>query len=48
MGTGTTAIACYNLKLNCIGSEISEAQVEYSKERLKQHIENSEVKYEKY
>lgn len=39
MGTGTTAIACqkFNNMSNdmvCIGSEISEKQVEYSKERL--------------
>ena len=39
MGTGTTAIACYELGLNCFGSEISEAQVEYSKERLKKFSE---------
>lgn len=44
MGTGTTAIACEkygNDNMMCIGSEISEQQVEYSKERLetyrKQH-----------
>lgn len=35
MGSGTTAIACEELQLNCFGSEISEAQVEYSIERLK-------------
>lgn len=34
MGTGTTAVACYHLGMNCVGSELSEAQVEYSKERL--------------
>lgn len=38
MGTGTTAVAC-NLygegNMTCIGSELSQAQVEYSKERLK-------------
>jgi site-specific DNA-methyltransferase (adenine-specific)/modification methylase len=34
MGTGTTGIACKNLKMNFIGSEISSAQVEYSKNRL--------------
>lgn len=34
MGTGTTGIACYNMGLDCFGSELSEAQVEYSKERL--------------
>ena len=35
MGTGTTAIACEELNMNCYGSEISEAQIEYSKNRLK-------------
>ena len=35
MGTGTTAIACEELNMNCYGSEISEAQVEYSINRLK-------------
>ena len=37
MGTGTTAIACEKWGKNetvCIGSELSEAQVQYSKERL--------------
>ena len=39
MGTGTTAIACQkfnnmNNDMVCVGSEISEKQVEYSKERL--------------
>lgn len=34
MGSGTTGIACDMLGLNCIGTEIDEAQVEYSKERL--------------
>lgn len=37
MGSGTTAVACANLGFNCIGSEISKAQVEYSQKRL---IEN--------
>jgi len=36
LGTGTTAIACEELRLDCIGSELSEAQVEYSKNRLKE------------
>ena len=39
MGTGTTAIACEkygNENMMCIGSELSEAQVEYSKNRLKE------------
>ena len=34
MGTGTTANACKELGLECIGSELSEAQWEYSQERL--------------
>ena len=34
MGSGTTGIACEILEHNCIGTEIDEAQVEYSKERL--------------
>ena len=34
MGTGTTAVACYRLERNCVGSEISDKQVAYSKERL--------------
>lgn len=34
MGTGTTAVACKKLKLNCIGSEISKAQCEFAKNRL--------------
>lgn len=37
MGTGTTAIACEkwgNEDMICIGSELSEAQVRYSKDRL--------------
>lgn len=35
MGTGTTANACKELGMNYIGSEISEAQCEYAKNRLK-------------
>lgn len=42
MGSGTTAIACEMLGLTCYGSEISEAQVEYSKERLRKFRENKE------
>jgi DNA modification methylase len=37
MGTGTTGIACEMLDLNCIGTELSEAQVEYSNNRLKEY-----------
>ena len=36
-GTGTTGIACEMLGLNCICTEISAAQVEYSKERLEKY-----------
>ena len=34
MGTGTTGVACKLMNRNFIGSEISEAQVSYSKERI--------------
>ena len=34
MGSGTTAVACERLWLDCIGSEISTNQVKYSVERL--------------
>lgn len=34
MGSGTTAVACVNLGLNFIGSEISENQVRFSEERI--------------
>lgn len=34
MGTGTTAVACKRLDLNCIGSELSEAQCEFANNRL--------------
>ena len=48
MGTGTTAIACekFNDRDNdmvCIGSEISEKQVEYSKERLNKFLEKNKL-----
>lgn len=39
-GTGTTGIACYELGMNYFGSEISEAQVEYSYDRLNKIKEN--------
>lgn len=35
MGTGTTAVACKRLGINCFGSEISKDQVDYAYERLK-------------
>lgn len=34
MGTGTTAVACKNLGLDCYGSELSAKQVEYALNRL--------------
>ena len=34
MGTGTTAVACKQMNLNYIGSEISLKQCEYAKERI--------------
>lgn len=34
MGSGTTAIGCEEMNFSCIGSELSDAQVEYSKNRL--------------
>jgi DNA modification methylase len=41
MGSGTTGIACEMLGFNCIGTEISEAQVEYSYNRLKEYKETT-------
>ena len=35
IGTGTTAVACKQFGCKCIGSELSEAQVEYARSRLK-------------
>ena len=34
MGSGTTAVACQKMGFDCIGSEISAAQVEYARKRL--------------
>lgn len=34
MGTGTTAVACKKMNINCIGSELSTAQYEFSLKRL--------------
>ena len=34
IGTGTTAVACKNLGLDCYGSEISKEQVDYANNRL--------------
>ena len=38
MGSGTTAVACKNLKRNYIGSEISEKYCKIAKQRLRQGI----------
>ena len=35
MGSGTTAVACQELGFDCIGSEISENQCKWARERLK-------------
>ena len=34
MGSGTTAVACQEMGYDCIGSEISENQCKWAKERL--------------
>jgi len=41
MGSGSTAVACVNLDLNYIGSEISENQVNFANERIKKVIDNN-------
>lgn len=52
MGTGTTGIACqrFNPKdtMVCIGSELSEKQVEYSRERLDRYVSErkNEINFE--
>ena len=48
MGTGTTAVAClrYNdgdNELTCIGSELSEGQVDYSKDRILEFDQSAKV-----
>lgn len=35
MGTGTTAVACQRMNLNCVGSEISANQIKFAVDRLK-------------
>lgn len=40
-GTGTTAIGCIDKNLNYIGSEISEAQCQYSKERIEKYAKDN-------
>lgn len=34
MGTGTTAVACKRLNMNYIGSELSQAQIDFANERI--------------
>lgn len=41
MGSGTTAVSCKRRSLKYIGSEISEAQVEYSNNRLNKFLEEN-------
>lgn len=36
IGTGTTAVACQRMGIDCIGSELSEAQYEFANNRLKE------------
>lgn len=43
MGTGTTAVACKKLGLDCYGSEISKQQVDYSLERLGETTEEKPI-----
>ena len=46
MGSGTTAIACETWGSNemvCIGSELSEQQVQFSKDRLNKYREEHKV-----
>lgn len=45
MGTGTTGVACKKFGENmvCIGSELSAAQIEYAKERIKELDEDNQT-----
>ena len=46
MGSGTTAIACEkwgNDEMICIGSELSEQQVQFSKDRLEKYRKEHKV-----
>lgn len=52
IGSGTTAVACQNMGLNCIGSEISKNQVDFAfdriaknRERLKDQSNTAEYLY---
>lgn len=42
MGSGTTAVACLRMGLNCIGSEISENQCEWARARIARETELGE------
>ena len=44
MGTGTTAIACYQLSLNYIGSEISAKQCEWANNRINEEM--AQIRFE--
>lgn len=48
MGTGTTANACIKNNINFIGSEISQAQVEYSKNMIKNAMIERNNSLDKY
>ena len=43
MGSGTTAIACEELGLTCFGSELSEAQVKFSENRLNEFRQKNNI-----
>lgn len=45
MGTGTTAVACQRMGLNCYGSEISDNQVRFSIDRIKKEFGNLDGVY---
>ena len=40
IGTGTTAVACSKLGLTCFGSELSQEQIKFAQNRLKEFREN--------
>lgn len=45
IGTGTTAVACKKMNLNCLGSEISSNQIEFAKKRLNEAEETTIFDY---
>ena len=47
IGTGTTAVAAKRLHMNCYGSEISKAQVDYAIERVNGTVKLEEKSYTK-